>query len=61
MITTSIQNVYSVTPVYTEQRVYVQQLDPKTLKETTEFITYRVYTRSGQIEENQRPTVDIRA
>ena len=61
MIVTSIQNVYSLTPIYTEQQVYKQQLDPKTLKQSIEFVTYRVYNRLGQIEASHRPNIDLEA
>jgi hypothetical protein len=61
MIVESIQNVYSVTPAYTEQTVYKTSIDPKTLKEYQEIITYKVYNRQGEIEETRQPRVDVRA
>jgi len=61
MIVESIQNVYLTTPLLTEQRVYKTSVDPKTLKEYQEIITYRVYNRQGQIEEHYEPKVNTRA
>jgi hypothetical protein len=61
MIVESIQNVYSVTPAYTEQTVYKTSIDPKTLKEYQEIVTYKVYNRQGQIEESYQPKVNIQA
>jgi hypothetical protein len=61
MIVESIQRVFALTPSYSEQTVYKNTLDPKTLKEYQEIITYRVYNRQGQIEESYEPKVDQRA
>lgn len=61
MIVESIQRVYSVTPLYTEQLVVKNSIDPKTLKEYQEFISYRVYNAQGLVEENHKPQVDVRA
>jgi hypothetical protein len=61
MIVESIQSIFSVTPLYTQQEVIKMSKDPKTHKEYQEFITYRIYNRAGQIEENSIPKVDLRA
>ena len=61
MHVTSIQNTYSITPLYTEQEVKRTLVDEKTRKETIEFIVYRVYNRLGQLEENHQPRIDLRA
>jgi len=61
MTVESIQRVYSVTPLYTEQEVIKTTTDPKTDKEYREFITYRTYNRAGEIEEAYRPKVDLQA
>jgi hypothetical protein len=57
----SIQRVYSVTPLYTQQEVIKTSTDPKTQKEYREFITYRIYNRQGQLEENKPQQIDLRA
>lgn len=61
MIVESIQRLYSLTPLYSEQQVIKTSIDPKTLKEYQEFVVYRIYNSSGQIEESYRPKVDQRA
>lgn len=61
MIVESIQRLYSLTPLYSEQQVIKTIIDPKSLKEYQEFIVYRIYTSAGQIEESYRPKVDQRA
>jgi len=61
MIIESIQSIFSVTPLYTQQEVIKNSRDPKTDKTYQEFITYRIYNRQGQIEENTIPKVDLRA
>jgi hypothetical protein len=59
MIVESIQRVYSITPLYTEQRVYKTSVDPKTNKEYSEIVTYRIYNSQGQLEESHRPKVNV--
>jgi hypothetical protein len=61
MIVESIQNVYSITPLYTQQTVYTLSVDPKTNKEYQEIITYKVYNNRAEIEEHYQPKVDLRA
>jgi hypothetical protein len=61
MIVESIQNIYSITPLYTQQTVYTNSIDPKTLKEYQEITTYKVYNRRGEIEESYQPKIDQRA
>lgn len=61
MTVESIQRVYSVTPLYTEQEVIKTTTDAKTQKEYREFIVYRIYNRLGQIEENRPNQIDLRA
>lgn len=61
MIVESIQNIYSLTPLYTQQTVYTTSVDPKTLKEYQEIISYRIYNRQGQLEESYQPKIDLRA
>ena len=61
MIVESIQRVYSLTPLYTQQEVIKTTVDPKTLKEYQEFITYRIYNAQGQVEEAHRPKIDLQA
>ena len=61
MHVTSIQNIYSITPLYTEQEVRRTLVDSKTHKETIEFIIYRVYNRLGQLEENRPQQIDLQA
>jgi hypothetical protein len=61
MIIESIQRVYSVSPLYTEQTVYTTSIDPKTHKEYQEIVVYKVYNSLGQVEENHRQQVDVRA
>jgi hypothetical protein len=61
MIVESIQNVYAITPLYTQQTVYVNSVDPKTHKEYTEIITWRVYNQRGQLEESYQPQVNVQA
>ena len=61
MIVESIQRVYSLTPLYTQQEVIKTTVDPKTLKEYQEFITYRIYNSAGQVEEAHRPKIDLQA
>jgi ribosomal protein S10 len=61
MTVESVQRVFSVTPLYTQQEVIKTATDPKTQKEYREFIVYRIYNRLGQIEENQQPKIDLQA
>ena len=61
MTVESIQRVYSVTPLYTQQEVIKTSLDPKTQKEYREFITYRIYNPAGQVEESYQPKIDLQA
>ena len=61
MIIESIQRVYSVSPLYTEQTVYTTSIDPKTHKEYQDIVVYKVYNSLGQVEENHRQQVDVRA
>ena len=61
MIVESIQRVFAVTPLYTEQTVAKTLRNPETDKTTREFIVYRVYNRLGQIEQNQQNQIDLRA
>ena len=61
MIIESIQRVYSVSPLYTEQTVYTTSIDPKTHKEYQEIVVYKVYNSLGQVEENHRQQVEVRA
>jgi hypothetical protein len=61
MIVESIQRVFALTPAYSEQTVYKNTVDPKTLKEYQEFVTYKIYNRQGQIEESYQPKIDQRA
>ena len=61
MIVESIQRVFALTPLYSEQRVYKNTVDPKTLKEYQEIITYKIYNRQGQIDESYQPKVNIQA
>lgn len=61
MIVESIQRVYSLTPLYTQQDVIKTAVDPKTLKEYQEITSYRIYNSAGQVEENYKPKVDLRA
>jgi hypothetical protein len=61
MIVESIQNVYSLTPLYTEQTVYKTSIDAKTHKEYQEIISYKVYNRRAEIEESHKPQIDLRA
>ena len=61
MTVDSIQRVYSVTPLYTQQEVIKTTTDPKTDKEYREFIVYRIYNRAGLIEENKPNQIDLRA
>jgi len=61
MIVESIQRVWSITPLYTQQEVVKTATDPKTLKEYQEFITYRIYNSQGLIEENKPHQIDLRA
>jgi hypothetical protein len=61
MIIESIQRVYSVTPLYTEQRVYTTAVDPKTDKQYSEIVIYKIYNSQGQTEESYQPKVDLRA
>lgn len=61
MTVESIQRVYSLTPLYTQQEVIKTTTDPKTHKEYREFIVYRIYNRLGQLEENQPNQIDLRA
>jgi hypothetical protein len=61
MTVESIQRVYSVTPLYTQQEVIKTTTDPKTLKEYREFIVYRIYNSAGQVEETYKPKVDLQA
>jgi len=61
MIVESIQSVYSITPLYSQQEVIKTTVDPKTLKEYQEFITYKVYNRQGHVEESHQPKIDLRA
>ena len=61
MTVESIQRVYSITPLYTQQEVIKTTTDPKTDKEYREFIVYRVYNPAGQIEERYQPKVDLQA
>jgi hypothetical protein len=61
MIIESIQRVWSVTPLYTEQRVYTTAVDPKTDKQYSEIVIYKIYNSQGQTEESYQPKVDLRA
>jgi hypothetical protein len=61
MIIESIQRVFSITPLFTQQEVIKTATDAKTGKEYREFITYRIYNRQGLLEENRPPHVDLRA
>ena len=61
MTVESIQRVYSITPLYTQQEVIRTIRDPKTDKEQREFIVYRVYNPAGQIEERYQPKIDLQA
>ena len=61
MIVESIQRLYSLTPLYTQQDVIKTSIDPKTLKEYQEFISYRVYNSQGLVEESHKPKIDLRA
>ena len=61
MTVESIQRVYSLTPLYTQQEVIRTVTDPKTDKEYREFITYRIYNRQGQLEENKPNQIDLQA
>ena len=61
MIVESIQRVYSVTPLYTQQEVIKTAVDPKTDKTYQEFITYKIYNSAGQVEEAQQPKIDLQA
>ena len=61
MIVESIQNVYSITPLYTQQTVYVNSVDPISRKEYQEIITYKVYNNRAEVEEHYQPKVDIKA
>ena len=61
MTVESIQRVYSVTPLYTQQEVIKTTTDPKTDKEYREFIVYRIYNSAGQVEESYQPKVDLQA
>ena len=61
MIVESIQRLYSLTPLYTQQDVIKTSIDPKTLKEYQEFITYRIYNAQGLVEENKPNQIDLRA
>jgi len=61
LIVESIQNVYSVNPLYTEQRVYTLSRDPISNKEYQEIIVYKVYNNRAEIEESYQPKVDVRA
>ena len=61
MIVESIQRVYSITPLYTEQLVVKTSTDPKTDKIYQEFIAYRVYNSQGIVEEAYKPQIDLRA
>ena len=61
MMVTSIQTVYSLTPLYTQQEVYRTLVDEKTHKAIQEIITYRTYNRRAEIEENHQPRIDLRA
>ena len=61
MTVESIQRVYSITPLYTQQEVIKTSTDPKTQKEYREFITYRIYNRLGQLEENKPTQIDLQA
>ena len=61
MIVESIQRVFALTPLYSEQTVYKNTVDPKTLKEYQEIVTYKIYNRQGQIEESYQPKVNIQA
>ena len=61
MIVESIQRVYSVTPLYTQQEVIKMSIDPATNKTYQEFITYRIYNAQGILEENSVPKIDLRA
>jgi hypothetical protein len=61
MIVESIQSVYTITPLYSQQEVIKTTVDPKTDKTYQEFITYKIYNRQGQIEESYQPKVNIQA
>lgn len=61
MIVESIQNVYSITPLYTEQTAYKTIVDPLSNKEYQEIITWRIYNSAGQVEEHYQPKVDVQA
>jgi uncharacterized protein YsxB (DUF464 family) len=61
MIVESIQRVFALTPLFTEQEIYKTVRDPKTLKEYTEIITWRVYNQWAQVEESYQPKIDLRA
>ena len=61
MTVESIQRVYSITPLYTQQEVIKTSSDPKTGKEYREFIVYRIYNQAGEIEESYQPKVDLQA
>jgi hypothetical protein len=61
MVIESIQRVYSVTPLYTEQRVYTTAVDPQTDKQYSEIVIYKIYNSQGQTEESYQPKVDVRA
>ena len=61
MIVESIQSVYTITPLYSQQEVIKTTVDPKTLKEYQEFITYKIYNSAGQVEEAHQPKIDLQA
>ena len=61
MIVESIQRVWSITPLYTQQEVVKTTTDPKTDKEYREFVVYRTYNAQGLIEENRPNQTDLRA
>ena len=61
MIVESIQRTFSINPLYTEQVMIRTLVDPKNQKEYRESVTYRIYTRLGQIEESYQQKIDLRA
>jgi hypothetical protein len=61
MIVESIQSVYTITPLYSQQEVIKTMLDPKTDKTYQEFVTYKIYNSLGQEETSYRPKIDVQA
>lgn len=61
MIVESVQNVYSITPLYRQQEVIKTTVDPATQKQSQEIIIYRLYNNRAEIEEYYTPKIDLRA